>query len=214
MSEGAATSAPSKGLRAVWTVLFVALLAAFVWFALNVDVFCATAPTAFAKCFQLGIAFTASTPALAVAWMCRRQWMTATYCVALAAIVALAFLPWHPRKQFVADLHSLEKGMTVDQVEAVMGRYLKGAGSKWAVPETPPPPVLGPGESPSPEVEESVRRAQEDYKAPAYPSGDERAHANGTMTYRWNDHDSMYDSDWGQVTFEDGRVVVVAFLPD
>ncbi len=34
------------------------------------------------------------------------------------------------------------------------------------------------------------------------------------MTYRWNETDWAFDADWGQVTFEDGRVVKVQFLPD
>ena len=34
------------------------------------------------------------------------------------------------------------------------------------------------------------------------------------MTYRWNTTDAAYDADLGQVTFQDGRVVSVEFLPD
>ena len=36
----------------------------------------------------------------------------------------------------------------------------------------------------------------------------------GTLTFRWNDTDWQYDSDWGQVRFENGKVVSVEFLPD
>jgi hypothetical protein len=34
------------------------------------------------------------------------------------------------------------------------------------------------------------------------------------MTYRWCDDDWQYDSDFGCVTFKDGRVVSVKFMPD
>jgi hypothetical protein len=76
-------------------------------------------------------------------------------------------------------------GMTVDEVEAVMGGYIKGMGQKWG----------GAGNS-------------------AYPEGAERDRATGIMTYRWNDSNPAYNADWGQVTFEHGRVVKVEFLPD
>jgi len=89
------------------------------------------------------------------------------------------------RQVFIHDLTSLRIGMSVDEVEHVMGRYIKGAGPKWGM------------------VTEAT-----------YPHGKERMRANGTMTYRWNASDGRYDSDWGQVTFENGRVVKTEFLPD
>jgi hypothetical protein len=178
--------------RAVLAALFAVFLVPFVWFALEFDVFAAGNGPAQARAFQIGLAFAASAPALAVVWVCRRRWMTNTYVATCAVLLVLVFVPWHPRKRFVWDLHSVEPGMTVDEVEGVMGRYMKGAGKKWAVPGVSEASVV----------------------APAYPAGDERAHATGTMTYRWNDSDGAYDSDWGQVTFADGRVVNVQFLAD
>jgi hypothetical protein len=183
---------PSRRFLAVSAALFVAFLVPFVWFALVFDVFAAGNGPAQARALQIGVAFAASAPALAVVWVCRRRWMTTTYVAACAVVLVLAFVPWHPRKRFVWDLHSVEPGMTVDEVEAVMGRYMKGAGKKWAVPGVSEALVV----------------------APAFPAADERAHATGTMTYRWDDSDGGYDSDWGQVTFADGRVVEVRFLPD
>jgi hypothetical protein len=162
----------------------------------------------------IGIAVVFGSPAAIAAWTLRSARMKAAYAATTALLVVLAFVGWHPRKRFVHDLDSLTPGMTVDEVEAVMGRYLKGAGAKWTVPDGPAPPVLGPGEAPSPETEAAARRAQESYEPPAYPTGAERAHVTGTMTYRWCDDDWAYDSDWGCVTFKDGRVVSVAFYPD
>jgi hypothetical protein len=92
--------------------------------------------------------------------------------------------PWHARKQFVWDLYSVRQGMSVDEVEAVMGEYIKGMGTKF-------------GES-----------------SASHPTSDKRAAATGTMTYRWNDSDACCDADWGQVTFQQGRVVKVEFLSD
>jgi hypothetical protein len=34
------------------------------------------------------------------------------------------------------------------------------------------------------------------------------------VIYRWNTTDGAYDSDWGRVEFEAGRVTKVEFLPD
>ena len=34
--------------------------------------------------------------------------------------------------------------------------------------------------------------------------------ASGSLTYRWSD-DAAYDSDWGVVTFRDGRIQSVTF---
>ena len=126
-----------------------------------------------------------SVPALGILVARRRGWMLVAYALAVAAVIAVLMSPWHPRKRFVWDLHSVQPGMTVDEVEAILGQYPKGAGKKWG----------GSGTA-------------------DYPDGPERARVTGTMTYRWNVSDPAYDSDWGQVTFAQGRVVEVRFLPD
>ncbi len=106
--------------------------------------------------------------------------------------------------------------MTVDEVERVMGRYMKGAGSAWALPPGPAPAVLAP-DGDRTDIEDwraRGRAAQEAYVPPQYPGGDERGHATGTMIYRWNDLDAAYNADRGIVTFADGRVTDVDFVPD
>jgi hypothetical protein len=193
VSDAATRTAASVRVRAAFAVAFVVLLAAAVLLALalDVDLFVAANGRPLARVVQFGFTFALTIPALLAAfWRDRRKWKFAAYVAALAALVTLIFMPWHPRKRFVRDLYSLDGGMTVDEVEAVMSGYMKGAGKKWVVPDVSEASVV----------------------APAYPAGDERAHATGTMTYRWDDSD--YDSDWGQVTFADGRVVNVQFLPD
>jgi hypothetical protein len=71
--------------------------------------------------------------------------------------------------------------MTVPQVERIMGKYMKGRGSKWGQPES------------------------------TYPI--DSAHATGVMTYRWS-NEAQFDSDWGVVRFENGKVVSTDFEPD
>lgn len=124
-------------------------------------------------------------PALVAAAATRRRRAVAVWAVGLSAVLALYVLPWHPRKQFVWDLYSIRPGMSVAEVEAVMGGYIKGAGRKWG----------GDGGA-------------------AYPAGEAAGTATGTMTYRWNATDWEYDADWGQVEFAAGRVVGVRFLGD
>lgn len=109
--------------------------------------------------------------------------------VSLAVSVLVTAVPWNGRKLFVYRLYRIHDGMTVDEVEDVMSGYAKGRGAKWNLSGTT-------------------------YEPPAYPTGAARLMASGTMTYRWNEHDGAFDSDWGNVTFASGRVVRVEFVPD
>jgi hypothetical protein len=193
---------------------FLVLLAAPAVFAVQLDVFAASTPDAWRHLIVVAFGASLALPALAIALYTRTRGMRITWLATWAVLLVVVFVPWHPRKRFASDLFSIEPGMTVDEVEAVLRGYMKGRGRKWVVPDGSPPPCLGPGETPDPDVEARVRRAQEAYVAPRYPTGDERADATGTMTYRWNDSDEAYDSDWGVVTFEHGRVVSVEFMPD
>src|SRR4051812_24822918 len=113
-------------------------------------------------------------------------------------------MPWHPRKRFVHDLFSVSPGMSVDDVERIMGGYMKGQGRKWVVPPGAAPLLRAPGEPVDAGAAVRAEAARAAYVPPDYPAGQERAHATGTMTYRWSD-DAAYDSDFGQVQFRDGR---------
>lgn len=53
----------------------------------------------------------------------RTPWTGRGLLVVTALVSAIVFLPWHPRKRFVDDLHSIRIGMTVEEVERVMGAY-------------------------------------------------------------------------------------------
>ena len=128
----------------------------------------------------------------------RARWLFAGALV-LGVLVVLA--PWNGRKRFVHDVFSVREGMSVDEVETVMGAYIKGVGPKWE-----PPPEHG-------ELRGREADASPTNREPEYPDGYSRRHFTGTMTYRWSTAAS-YDADWGQVHFVDGKVVKVEFLPD
>ena len=50
------------------------------------------------------------------------------YLFLLLWIAILYFIPSSPRKPFLRDLNRVKPGMTSDQVEAIMGNYIKGTG--------------------------------------------------------------------------------------
>ena len=103
----------------------------------------------------------------------------------LLLVTLLPFLfPPEGQTIFRERLSTIRAGMTVDEVEKIMGQYSKGLGK--GVPGG---------------VEE-------------YPTGESRLTATGTMYYRWNTSDGRYDWDLGEVTFKDGKVTTVEFLPD
>ena len=172
MSVAAGRAAP-----VVFAVACAAMLAA--WFAF--DLFAAGAA---AWWVTAGALLALATPVALLARGVRRRWARDVTVGVVATAVAVALLPWHPRKRFVAALHRVQPGMTVAEADAVMADYLPGTGAKWRTPDGSEPGGL---------------------------SDDGR---DGTLVYRWNDRDAAYDSDWGVVTIAAGRVVRVEFLPD
>jgi hypothetical protein len=56
-----------------------------------------------------------------------RQARTAFLVLFLAALVPLG-LPWDSRERFLRDLSRVDRGMTPEQVEAILGPYLSGSG--------------------------------------------------------------------------------------
>lgn len=125
--------------------------------------------------------------ALLLALYHRKRWQLITVGVVVGGVLLLWWNPFHPRKRFLHDLYSVQTGMTVDEVEAIMGGYMKGWGARFH-----------PG--------------VENYEPPEYPTGPDRASVTGTMTYRWSA--GAFDADWGQIRFSSGRVVEVEFHPD
>jgi hypothetical protein len=169
-----------------------ALVGAACWWAWTFDVFAAGAPTS-RRVLVVAIVAAPAAALAVLAFVARMpRWVAALSCAAFAGTILLPFVSWHPRKRFARDLHSLRGGMKADEVEQVMGRWIRGPGAKWSVPGVPAASVVRPGG---------------DAGGAGVVGG-----ADGAVIYRWDDAD--YDSDWGRVEFADGRVVRVEFLPD
>jgi hypothetical protein len=103
----------------------------------------------------------------------------------IVVVVSVRFVDWNSRKPFLKDLYRVKEGMTAAQVEQIMGEYMTGGGVSVG--------------SPGPRLDGRL----------AEPG----AQATGTISYR-HTNEGWGDSDWGIVTFEDGRVVDVEFSPD
>jgi len=127
--------------------------------------------------------------------------------------VLVVLVPWNARKRFVHDVFSVRAGISVDEVEAIMGGYIKGAGAAWHLPHAPDPRVRPPDEPEDAAEGELARATFESYRAPDYPTGVDRDYYTGTMIYRWSTRPE-YNADWGAIEFVAGKVVKVDFLPD
>jgi len=117
---------------------------------------------------------------------------------------AVLVIPWdalfeNSRRRFLADLYSIEPGMTLEQVEGVMEGYMKGTG--WpAAPEglEGATTLTLPGSGETYETRDT----------------DDGMEIVDSVTYR-HSNAGAYNSDWGIVTFdEQGRVTKVTFSPD
>jgi len=60
----------------------------------------------------------------------------------LTLIMPVRFIDWDTRKPFLKDLYRIQPGMTLPQVEQIMGQYRQGSG--W--PANPNPEAQHPGE--------------------------------------------------------------------
>ena len=139
--------------RAMSTVLFLLAIAGWLWFASTLDVFVGTGWNWFLAGFVIAAGvFVAPFVLLHFA-----RWKLAVCGLAVILIFAMMLTPWHPRKQFIAKLDSIQVGMTIDEVEQIMDGYMLGFGRGM------------------------------DRVVPAYPKGEERKVATGNMTYRWSE---------------------------
>jgi hypothetical protein len=103
----------------------------------------------------------------------------------VVVVLSVRFIDWNSRKPFLRDFYRVKEGMTESQVDQIMDGYIKGYYGGL-------PPSL---------------RAYE-------PQFDEQGSiVTGWVTYRHTD-EGWGDSDWGEVTFEDGHVVETRFLHD
>ncbi len=129
----------------------------------------------------------------------RRRWTVFVLGAFILSLLLLHFVDWSTRKPFLRDFRRVEVGMTMGEVETIMGGYMKGTG--WRFPRGPAPKVTGPGQ---PEPDMSVYGDPDDW--PEFELED-------AITYRHSEL-GAYNSDWGVVRFKDGMVVATEFLRD
>lgn len=124
------------------------------------------------------------------------------YAALVASLLILYVVPWNSRKPFLRDLEKVEVGMTMADVETIMGRYMKGTEwPAWALSASPTgqPTEVGSGTTMS--TFDSLSRELV------------RRDSTFSMTYR-HSTDGAFNSDWGVLKFKEGRVIAKKFLPD
>ena len=101
------------------------------------------------------------------------------------AILSVSFINWNSRKPFLKDFYRIKEGMTPAQVDEIMDGYMGGNYGGLPLSLT------------------DMR----------YEFNDQGEIVTGWVTYRHTE-EGWGDSDWGTVTFEDGRVVRIHVSPD
>jgi len=100
-------------------------------------------------------------------------------------LLGMRFVDWNSRKPFLRDLYRIKEGMTAVQVDQIMGDYMTGGAVS-----------LG-----NPGIRLDGRLLEQG------------AQATGMISYR-HTNEGWGNSDFGEVTFVNGRVVNVHFSPD
>jgi CBS domain-containing protein len=119
------------------------------------------------------------------------------FAAAIVLLVLFYYLPTSETQRFLKDLQMVEAGMTVAEVEQVMGGYMKGTG--W-------PALADEGESTLSEVG-STRQWT------TFRTSEGEMAIKNTLVYRYS-NSAANNSSWGLVYLEDGRVVGIDFAPD
>ncbi len=117
----------------------------------------------------------------------------------IICLATLYLVPWNSRKPFLRDLEKVQIGMTVDQVEVIMGQYMKGTG--W--------PAMPGSSAPTGQLVEAGSGIT--IATSNSPSGE--LVIQNSITYR-HSNDGAFNSDWGVVKFKNGKVVAKKFMPD
>lgn len=141
-----------KDKRRASSVVFFLAIAGWLWFAGAADVFVGTGWDLYFTGFVMG----AGVFVLPFVLLHFARWKLTVCAVAVLLYIGMMLTPWHPRKQFIAKLDSIQVGMKIDEVEQIMDGYMLGYGRGMD-------PVV-----------------------PAYPDGEDRETATGHMTYRWS----------------------------
>ncbi len=111
-------------------------------------------------------------------------------------IVMVLYLVPTKREVFLEELARIQPGMTESEVEEIMGHYVKGSG--WPVASNTPGTLVAVGS---------------DINTPTKTSAAGALSLEDSVIYRHTALGSR-SADWGVVTYEDGRVARIEFLPD
>jgi len=126
----------------------------------------------------------------------RRQiLLAAAFCLILLG----KFADWNSRRPFIRDLLRIREGMTVEQVDNVMARYMTGTRLAW-------PPISD--DKPKSSSSISPATSQTVKKGP-----DNELNLTDSNVYR-HSNEGAYNADWGIVRFHEGKVESVDYMPD
>lgn len=112
-------------------------------------------------------------------------------------------LEWNSRKGFLRDLNKVQIGMSESEVREIMAGYMEGTG--W--PESSFG-EQGPDGGPKPLY---IAGSDSSYATTNSESGEMMI--AGALVFRHSDEGS-FNSDWGIVSFTEGKVTGVKFSPD
>lgn len=116
------------------------------------------------------------------------------------ALAVFHFVPWTSRKPFLKDLYSIKPGMTETDVRRIMGRYMEG--TNW-------PAIYGG----SPEGSGTLNDPGSGKQHATESTPDGKLTIKSSLVFR-HSTSGAFDSDWGIVALENGRVTGVSFSPD
>jgi len=122
------------------------------------------------------------------------------FALLIAITAGLYRVPWTSRKPFLRDLYSIRVGMNEAQVRQIMDGYIEGTG--W--------PARVPGAT------QDVQRVIDPMGGGTYATARSAAGDMGvvdSIVFR-HSTEAHFNSDWGIVKLQDGRVVDVSFSPD
>jgi hypothetical protein len=164
-----------------------ALLALAIWFALSILLILDVdfSVSVYWQFVAIYVAFWVLVSALLLVGSPRREKLLILGLL-IVALFSIRLVDWNSRKPFLKDLYRVREGMTVEQVEQIMGHYMGGTG--W-----PACPLGLPAGTSGAETEEL-----------ALPD---------RLVYRHTD-EGWGNSDWGEIRFVEGRVEEIRFLPD
>jgi len=121
------------------------------------------------------------------------------YLITAFWISLLYFIPWTPRTRFLRDLDRVHSGMTRNEVESIMGKYVHGTG--WPT-------------NPFPNAKQQLADVNSGKVYSTVDNASGEMEVKDSIVYRHDVHDGRYNSDFGVVKFQNDRVVSVDFLPD